>query len=249
MIRVGVGGWTFEPWRGHFYPAGLSQSRELEYAASKLTTIEVNGTFYSSMSPATFAKWHAETPDDFVFALKAPRYAVNRRELAGAGESIDRFVASGVDNLGDKLGPILWQFAPTKKFDAEDFARFVALLPARVGDRPLRHVLEPRHDSFADAAFERIARDAGAAVVFADDHDYPNVHVDTADFVYARLQAGEDHEPLCYPDAAIDGIAHAARDWGRGRDAFVYFINGGKVNAPAAAMALIERLGHSAGEA
>nr|WP_295658724.1 DUF72 domain-containing protein [Polymorphobacter sp.] len=242
-IRAGVGGWTFAPWCGTFYPKGLPHSRELEFASRVLTTIEVNSTFYSTMSPATYAKWHAETPDDFVFSLKAPRYAVNRRELAGAGESIDRFFASGVDALGDKLGPILWQFAATKRFDADDFARFIALLPAKIGSRRLRHVLEPRHDSFVDPAFIAMARDAGLAIVFADAHAYPMIDEATADFTYARLQNGEDDEPLGYPDAALDGWAEHARQWGKGgRDAFVYFIHGGKVRAPAAAMALLERL-------
>ena len=237
-IRAGVGGWTFEPWRGVFYPKGLAQSRELEFASRALTTIEVNGTFYGSMSPATYAKWHAETPENFVFSLKAPRFAVNRRELAGAGESIDRFFASGVSELGAKLGPILWQFAATKQFDAQDFGRFIKLLPAGY-----RHALEPRHESFRDPAFVAMAREAGAAIVFADAHAYPMFDEATADFTYARLQNGEDGEPLGYPSAALDGWADAARHWERGdRDVFVYFIHGGKIRAPAAAAALLARL-------
>ena len=246
-IRTGIGGWTFEPWRGVFYPRGLPHARELEFASRALTTIEVNGTFYGSMSPATYAKWHAETPDGFVFSLKAPRFAVNRRELAGAGESIARFVASGVGELGDKLGPILWQFAATKQFDPADFGKFISLLPTGY-----RHALEPRHESFRDPAFVSMARDAGCAIVFADSHAYPMFDEATAEFTYARLQNGDSDELTGYPAAALDGWAEQVRVWAtgtdsyghrHGRDVFVYFINGGKVRAPAAAAALYERLG------
>ncbi len=242
-IRAGMGGWTYEPWRGTFYPPGLPAKRELEYASRRVNAIEVNGTFYSTMSPATYAKWHGETPDGFMFSLKGPRYAVNRRALAEAGESVARFVASGIDRLGDKLGPILWQLAATKKFDADDIARFLDLLPAKVGERPLRHVLEPRHESFADAALFDLARERGVAVAYADSDTYPCFPEQTAGFTYARLQNGSDHEPACYPDAALDGWAAQARDWGQGgRDVFVFFIAGGKVNAPAGAEALLSRL-------
>lgn len=238
-----MGGWTYAPWRNTFYPKGLAHAKELAFAARAVTTIEVNGTFYGTMSPATYAKWHAETPDDFVFALKGPRFAVNRRVLAEAGESVARFVASGIDRLEGKLGPILWQLAATKKFDADDVARFIGLLPARVGDRPLRHALEPRHASFHDPKLTDLCRAANVAVVYADAEHYPCFPDQTADFTYARLQNGQDAEPLGYPDAALDGWAAQARDWGAGgRDAFVYFIAGGKVRAPAAAMALISRL-------
>ncbi len=242
-IRAGMGGWTYEPWRGTFYPPGLPHARELDYASRQVTAIEVNGTFYSTMSAATYAKWHAETPDGFVFALKGPRYAVNRRVLAEAGESISRFVASGVDRLGDKLGPLLWQLAATKKFDADDITRFLDLLPARVGELPLRHVLEPRHDSFADPRLFDLARERGVAVAYADAAQYPRFAEQTADFTYVRLQDGAEHNPLCYPEAALDGWAEQARDWARGgRDVFIFFINGGKVHAPAGAKALIARL-------
>ncbi len=241
-IRVGIGGWTYAPWRGTFYPAGLPHTRELDYASRRLTTIEVNGTFYGTMSAKTYRSWHDATPDGFVFALKGPRYAVNRRVLAEAGESIDRFVASGIAELGAKLGPILWQFAGTKRFDAADMAAFVRLLPARAGDVPLRHALEPRHASFDHPDFTAIAREAGAAIVFADSDDYPLIGGSAADFTYARLQRGDAAEPAGYPPGALDGWAAQAHDWGQGGDAFVYFIHGGKVRAPAAAMALIERL-------
>ncbi len=242
-IRVGVGGWTFESWRGTFYPAGLAHAKELAFASRALTAIEVNGTFYSTMSPATYAKWHAATPDDFMFALKGPRYAVNRRVLAEAGESIARFVASGIDRLEDKLGPLLWQLAATKRFDPDDIARFLDLLPAHVGDRHLRHVLEPRHPSFDDPQLTALAAERGVAVAYADADQYPCFPVQTAGFTYVRLQNGQNDEPLGYPDAALDGWVHQARAWGAGgRDAFVFFIHGGKVRAPAAATALLKRL-------
>ena len=243
MIRVGVGGWTFAPWRGSFFPPGLPHARELAFAAQALTAIEVNGTFYRTQTARTFEGWAAQVPDDFVFTLKAPRYAVNRRVLAEAGPSIAMFTGSGIEALGDKLGPILWQFAPTKAFDPQDFAGFVAALPARVGDRPLRHALEVRHPSFACAAFTRLAADAGAAIVYADSDDYPCIDEATADFSYARLQRSIESEATGYPEPAIDGWAEQARDWGQGgRDAFVFFISGAKVRNPAAAQALIARL-------
>ncbi len=242
-IRVGVGGWTFAPWCGTFYPPGLPHARELAFAARALTAIEVNGTFYKAMPPSSYARWYAETPPGFVFTLKGPRYAVNRRVLAEAGESIDRFVASGIDRLEDKLGPLLWQLAPTKVFDPDDVARFFDLLPARLGDRPLRHAFEPRHESFRDSRLSAIAAAANVAIVYADSDKYPCFPEQTADFTYARLQDGADHNELCYPDAALDGWAEQAREWGKEeRDAFVFFINGGKVRAPAAAQALIARL-------
>ena len=159
IIRVGIGGWTFEPWRGVFYPKGLPHAQELKYAAERLTSIEVNGTFYSTQSPKTFRKWAGEVPDGFVFALKGPRYAVNRRVLADAGDSIKRFVNSGIGELGDKLGPLLWQFAPTKKFDEADFARFLELLPEKLDGRALRHAVEVRHDSFCTPAFIALVED------------------------------------------------------------------------------------------
>ena len=242
-IRVGIGGWTFEPWRNSFYPKGLSHAKELAFASRAVTAIEVNGTFYGTMSPTTYAKWHAETPDNFMFSLKGPRFAVNRRVLAEAGESIQRFIASGIDRLEDKLGPILWQLAATKKFDPDDIARFLSLLPASVGDRPLRHALEPRHDSFDHPRLAEIATAHNVAVVYADADAYPCFPAQTADFTYARLQNGQDSEPLGYPDAALDGWAEQSREWGvGGRDAFVFFIHGGKVRAPAAAISLISRL-------
>lgn len=260
-IKVGVGGWTFEPWRGVFFPDKHAQARELEYASRQLTSIEVNGTFYSTMKPATFRKWAEETPDDFVFSLKASRYAVNRKLLATAGESIERFVTSGISELKSKLGPILWQFAGTKKFEPDDFAAFLDLLPAKVDGLPLRHVVEPRHESFRVPEFIELARAKRVAVVFAESDDYPMIPDLTADFVYARLQRSVEAVETGYDATALDHWVAVARAWEKGgapeglpyvhaeqpkakaRDVFVYFISGAKVRNPAAAMALIERLG------
>src|SRR5918998_2618906 len=199
MIRVGIGGWTYEPWRGTFYPPGLPQARELAYASSRLTSIEINGTFYRTQSPASFRKWADETPDGFVFSLKGPRYATNRSRLAEAGESIARFFDSGVTELGPKLGPILWQFAPTKRFDEEDFSAFLDLLPREVDGRPIRHVVEVRHDSFRVPAFIALLRGQGVPVVHADADNFPAIADVTGDFVYARLQRSAEDEPAGYP--------------------------------------------------
>jgi uncharacterized protein YecE (DUF72 family) len=261
-IRVGIGGWTFEPWRGVFYPKGLPHSRELEYASQHLTTIEINGTFYRTQTPATFAKWAKETPEGFVFSVKGPRYAVNRRVLAEAGDSIKRFIDSGPLEMGDKLGPMLWQFAPTKKFDAADFGKFLELLPSKVGDRKLRHVVEVRHASFCTPEFIAMLRSFSTPVVFAEHDTYPGIADPVGDFIYARLQKGDDTIPTAYPPKALDAWGKRAETWAKGgtpadlpltdpdkkpkaapRDVFVYFIHEGKVRAPAAAMALIERVG------
>lgn len=260
MIRVGIGGWTFAPWRGVFYPKGLPQARELEFASRALTAIEINGTFYGSQKPASFRKWREETPDDFVFALKGPRFATNRRELATAGESVGRFFDSGVTELGGKLGPINWQFAGTKKFDAEDFEGFLRCLPKTVDGHAIRHAVEVRHESFRDPAFIALAAKYGVAIVYADSDSYPAIADLTTDFVYARLQRADENEPAGYPPSAIEAWAERARVWRDGgvprdlpqvggakaprtkRDVFIFMINGAKVRAPAAARALIERL-------
>ncbi|AXS42094.1 DUF72 domain-containing protein [Breoghania sp. L-A4] len=260
-IRVGIGGWTYAPWRGPFYPGDVTQKRELEYASRALTSIEINGTYYGSQKPETFAKWRDETPDDFVFALKAPRFATNRRVLAEAGESIERFFASGVMELRHKLGPVNWQFMATKKFDADDFERFLRLLPKSHEGRTLRHALEVRHESFCTPDFVALARDHGAAVVVAGDTAFPQIADITAPFVYARLMGTREGEDLGYPAKELDAWAARARTWAAGgipedlktcgasptkaerRDVFAYVISGHKVANPAAAMALIERLG------
>jgi len=259
-IRVGIGGWTFEPWRGLFYPKGLPHVRELAYAAERLTSIEVNGTFYRSQTPATFRKWASEVPAGFVFSLKGPRFAVNRRVLKDAGDSIKRFLDSGVTELGERLGPLLWQFAPTKKFDAADFGGFLELLPDKCDGRALRHVIEVRHDSFRTQEFISLLRRFAMPVVYTDHIKYPNISDLTGDFVYARLQCGKDIIATAYPPKQIAVWADRLRSWAQGkapvdlpsvasnrpkiapRDVFAYVIHEGKVRAPAGAMALIERL-------
>jgi uncharacterized protein YecE (DUF72 family) len=243
--RIGIGGWTFEPWRGSFYPKGLPHSRELQYASSRLSAIEVNGTYYSTFKPATFAKWRDETPPDFMFSLKANRFATNRRVLAGAGESINRFVDSGIAELGGKLGPIVWQFMPTKVFDPQDFEAFLQLLPAQVGGIALRHVLDVRHESFATDAFIDMARRYRCVPVHTDSETFPAIADPQADFAYLRLMRSRSDEATGYRAGELDQWAQGARAWTaapRARALFVFFINGAKERAPAAAQALIERL-------
>ena len=251
-IRVGIGGWTFAPWRGVFYPADLRQKDELNFAARQLTAIEINGTYYSGFSPATFAKWASETPDGFVFAVKASRFCTNRKQLAEGGESVARFFAQGLGELGDRLGPILWQFMPTKKFDRDDMAGFLDLLPAEMGGRTLRHVLEVRHESFLDSRFTDLARERGVAVCLADHGTYPLIDELTADFVYARLMRGSEDNPTCYPPEDIAAWARRFADLAAGdppREVFAFFITGGKPRAPAGAMAMIEALGGDCSQA
>ena len=258
-IRIGVGGWTFEPWRGTFYPNKHPQARELEYASRHLTSIEINGTYYGSQKPESFAKWHDETPDDFVFSLKAPRFATNRRVLAEAGKSIERFFKSGVLVLKNKLGPINWQFMETKKFDAADFEKFLKLLPASVEGRTIRHALEVRHDSFRTPDFIAMARAHKVAIILAADGKFPQIADATAPFVYARIMGTKEKEPLGYAKKALDLWAERAKAWAAGkkvdglesvdkaadakpRDVYLYVISGHKEKNPAAAMALIERV-------
>src|SRR6185369_15193479 len=218
-IRIGIGGWTFAPWRGTFYPKGLTHAKELAYASERLTSIEVNGTFYRSQSPATFRKWASEVPDGFVFSIKGSRFVTNRRVLKEAGESIERFLDSGVTELGSKLGPLLWQFAPFKKFDEADFGGFLELLPATFNGHKLRHVVEVRHDSFKVPAFIALLRQFGIAVVYTDHETYPNIADITSDFVYARLQRGEDDIPTAYPPKQIKEWAERLQVWAGGKEA------------------------------
>ena len=245
-VRIGIGGWTYAPWRRHFYPADLPQRRELAYASRQLTAIEVNGTFYSSFAPSTFARWHDETPPDFVFSLKAPRYATHRKILASAGESVRRFLHSGVAELGPKLGPIVWQFLPLHALDARDFEAFLQLLPPTLDGLPLRHTLDVRHPSFDDPAFLAMAHAHGCAVVATDSDKYPALHDTDGAFAYLRLMRCRSELPHGYPDAELDAWAAGARAWTQGnrpRDVFIYFIDGAKEQAPAAAMALLQREG------
>ncbi len=219
QIYVGIGGWTFEPWRGVFYPQSLPHAKELSYAAERLTSIEVNGTFYRSQTPATFRKWASEVPAGFVFALKGPRFAVNRRVLKDAGNSIKRFLDSGVTELGDHLGPLLWQFAPTKKFDAADFGGFLELLPDKYEGRVLRHVIEVRHDSFCTPEFMSLLRRFAMPAVYTDHVKYPNIADITGDFVYARLQHGKDYASESLPSQRDQRMGRAPEDLGAGQNA------------------------------
>jgi len=241
-IRVGIGGWVFAPWRGSFYPPGLTQARELDYASRHVTSIEINGTFYGAQKPASFRRWRDETPDDFVFSVKGPRYATHRRALAESGSSIERFFDSGVLELGAKLGPVLWQFPATTKYDAENFGAFLDLLPRKREGRAIRHVHEARHESFADPGFSALLRRHGAAIALIDAENQPTFDEPTADFVYARLKRAAEDVPTGYKPKALGDWLSRARQWAKSRDVFVYFINGAKIRAPSAAMALIERL-------
>ncbi|HEY2011749.1 MAG TPA: DUF72 domain-containing protein [Rhizomicrobium sp.] len=258
-IYVGIGGWVYEPWRETFYPAGLPQKRELEYASSHLTAIEVNGTYYGSQKPESFRKWRAETPDGFVFALKGPRFATNRRVLAEAGDSIRKFFDSGVTELKEKLGPVNWQFMATKKFDAGDFEAFLKLLPRKVGGQAIRHAVEVRHDSFKDEAFIALCRKHDVAIVFAADSEFPLIADVTTDFVYARIMGTSAQEKLGYAASQLKTWAERARDWEKGqspkasmllappapkkkRDVFLFVISGAKEKNPAAAQGIIARL-------
>jgi uncharacterized protein YecE (DUF72 family) len=259
-IRVGIGGWTFEPWRGGmFYPNGHTQARELQYASRAVTTIEINGTFYSTQKPSSFRKWADEPPSDFVFSVKAHRLATNRRVLAETGPSIEKFVTSGLSELKTKLGPILWQFANHKKYEPEDFEAFLALLPKSIDGLRLRHAVEVRHDSFVVPQFVTLARKYGAAIVYAHHEKYPAIADVTADFVYARLQQAAPKVETGYTTAAIKKWSERVREWADGKiakdlpqigkaqkptktDVFVYFISGAKERNPAAAQALIKEL-------
>ncbi len=244
IIRIGIGGWVFAPWRGTFYPKGLSQAQELGFASRHLTAIEINGTFYGAQQPASYRRWHDDTPADFLFSLKGPRFVTHRGELATAGPSIDNFFGRGVLELRDKLGPIVWQLAPTKQFDRDGMAAFLALLPKAIDGRPIRHVIEARHKSFAAPEFAELLRQHAVAVARVDDAHHPAFDEVTADFFYLRLRRCQEDEPTGYPAEALDRWAERARGWAAaGRDVFLYFINGAKVRAPAAAQALIARLG------
>ncbi|MQA18919.1 DUF72 domain-containing protein [Rugamonas rivuli] len=244
-VRVGIGGWDFAPWRETFYPKGVPQKKALEYASRQVTSIEINGTFYRTAKPEHFASWAAQTPDDFVFSVKASRFATNRKVLAEAGESIARFMSSGLDELGGKLGPILWQLAATKQFDPDDLQAFFQLLPTKLGTRKLRHVLDARHPSFLCEDYYQLARKHKIATVITDTPKYPNVAEITGEFVYARLMNARSELETGYTGAELKQWAAQARQWQQGAksgDAYVYFINGAKERAPAAALHLLTLL-------
>ena len=264
VIRSGMGGFTFEPWRGVFYPSGLRQADELAYATRHVTSIEINGTYYSSQKPETFAKWAQTAPEGFVFSLKASRFCTNRKVLAQGGESIAKFLGQGLVELGDKLGPILWQFMATKAFDPVDFEAFLDLLPATYEGLALRHCVEVRHLSFFDPRFIEMCRARNVAISLSENAGAPFIPDITADFVYARLMAGSDEIETCYAAPDLDLWAGRFGDYARGlapadltpvapqpdmagpRDVFAYFIREGKVRAPAGAMALLERTASAA---
>lgn len=259
-IRIGIGGWDFDPWRGTFFPAGLPRTRQLDHVGQHLTATEINATYYRTQKPELFARWAKAVPDGFQFALKASRFCTNRRNLAEAAESIGKFCAQGFTELGDRLGPILWQLAPTKKFDPDEIRTFLALLPTSRDGIRLRHAIEPRHESFRSRAFVAMARASDVAIVVADHETYPQIADPTSDFVYARLMRAREAEPAGYAPAELNRWAEIARGWAAGesppalayagpipppdgaRDTFIFFIAGDKVRNPQAAQALIERL-------
>jgi uncharacterized protein YecE (DUF72 family) len=260
-IHVGIGGWDFDPWRGTFYPPGLARTKQLEHLGARLGATEINATYYKTQSPELFARWAKSVPAGFKFAIKASRFCTNRRVLADAGESIGKFCAQGFTELGDKLGPILWQFAPTKQFDGDDFRAFLMLLPTSRDGIVLRHAVEVRHQSFKCREFVALARASKVAIVFADHDAYPEIADLSADFVYARLQRAREEVATGYDSAALERWADIARGWAAGqspagldyvsdapapaepREVFAFFISGAKVRNPAAAEALIGRLG------
>ena len=259
MIRVGVGGWDYDPWRETFYPPGLAKAKMLDHASRRLTAIEINATYYKLQKPELFAKWRDSVPDGFRFAIKGSRYCSNRKLLGEGGEGIERFCSQGLTELGDKLGPILWQLMATKRFDPDDIRAFLALLPRSLGGIPLQHAIEPRHESFRDPAFVALCREAGVAIVFGDGADYPLVPDLSGPIVYARIMRARSELDQGYPPEELDRWAEIARAWSRGespaglpyvsepapaqpRDVYLFFISAAKERNPAAAMALIERV-------
>jgi uncharacterized protein YecE (DUF72 family) len=262
-IRVGIGGWTFAPWRDNFYPKGLVQRRELEYASRHVSAIEINGTYYGAQKPATYAKWRDEAPEGFTFSAKAPMRIMQSRQLAKTGPQVEDFVG-GIAELGAKLGPLVWQFDRGLRIERGSFEEFLALLPREAGGRALRHVLDVRDPAFVDADYLALARRHGMATVFTDSGDHPSFADLTADFVYARLMRSRSGLETGYPDAELQAWATRAKQWSMGlappdlpyidaasttpaphRDVFIYFISAAKERNPAAAMALLRLLGAS----
>jgi uncharacterized protein YecE (DUF72 family) len=260
VIRAGMGGWTFEPWRGVFYPDGLKQAAELEYASRQVTAIEINGTYYSTFKPESWAKWRESTPEGFKFSVKASRFCTNRKVLGEMGPSLEKFMGQGMTELGDRLGPILWQFMGTKRFEPDDFDAFLSLLPKKQDGIALTHVVEPRHASFCTPEFIALARKHEVAVVLADHAIYPMIPDVTGPVVYARLQTGSDEVATAYEARDLDLWAGRFKTYAAGgqpddlpaidpahpapktpRDVYAFVIHEGKVRAPHAAMALLQR--------
>jgi uncharacterized protein YecE (DUF72 family) len=286
-LRIGISGWRYEPWRGVFYPPALAQRRELEFAARAFNSVEINGSFYSLQSPASWQAWHDATPDGFVFSVKGPRYVTHILRLANVTRPLANFFASGVFNLRAKLGPLLWQLPPSMRFDADKLEAFLSQLPrdtdaalrlARRRDsrmrgrsvlridaeRPLRHALEVRHESFMCAEFVALARRQDVAIVVADTAGkWPLLEDVTSDFMYLRLHGDKELYASGYSDAALDRWAQRIRAWesgsqprdaklaGRGaprrrrREVYCYFDNDIKVRAPFDADRLMQKLGMS----
>lgn len=243
-IRIGIGGWTYPPWRGTFYPPDLPQQRELDYASRQFGAIEINATFYGRQSAKSWQGWAETVPEGFQFTVKGSRYCVTRPKLSEAGEGLGLYFAQGMAALGTRLGPVLWTLAARRQFDRDDIAGFFELLPSELEGVPLRHAIEPRHDSFRDEAFFKLCRQHDVAVVFGDDEDFPCIDADTASFAYARLQCMRADVETGYPPEKLDSFAQRVNRWaGEGRDTYVFMINGAKLRAPAAALALHERLG------
>lgn len=244
-IRIGVGGWTYEPWRGLFFPEGLRKADELRYAAEHLTSIEVNGTFYRTQTPKTFREWGASVPGDFIFSIKAHRAAAQRTEPDDAKAAVERFLASGLAELGPKLGPVIWQLPAGRKFDPDRFARFLDLLPGVIDGVPLRHVVEAVHDSFGAPAAIALFRERSIARAIVEKAGAAFDDTLTADHVYLRLEGSRDEEPLGYPPDELDAWAKRLESLAKPKDrhVFAYLISGAKHRNPAAAMALIERIG------
>jgi uncharacterized protein YecE (DUF72 family) len=268
MVRVGISGWRYEPWRGVFYPEGLAQRRELEYCGRHFPTVEINGSFYSLQRPEYYEQWYRETPPGFVFAVKGSRYITHMLRLTNIERPLANFFASGILALEDKLGPFLWQFPEMFRFNAERLESFFRLLPrtsaqalalarrrdARMtgrsrlaigADRPLRHAVEIRHPSFVNDDFISLLKRFGVGLVVADTAGrWPKLFDVTADFVYVRLHGDVKIYTSGYGPRALAEWARRIRAWHRaGRDVYVYFDNDVKVKAPFDALALMDRLG------
>lgn len=244
-IRVGVGGWSFEPWDETFYPSGLSKSKQLAYISRKMTAVEVNATYYSSFKPGSFAKWAETTPDGFVFSLKAHRFSTVRNTREDMKKSVDLFLGQGITELKDKLGPINWQFPATRKFDAEYFNNFLSVLPKEKDKLPLRNALEVRGPGFDVPEFYDLLTKHGATVVYAEDDEFPKLRHEGSNFAVARLMQSQSSKAAGYPSAEIGRLAKLVSGWAKSQDVFAFFTSGAKERNPAAAMALQAKLGGS----